>query len=405
MMLSAFANILTRLGLVRGGDRVVLAVSGGVDSMVLLECFRRTCESGQLVAAHVNHRLRGAQSDGDEAFVSEHCRRVGLECISHSQTGDQRSESELRTVRRGFLELVRAEYHCRWIATGHHADDNLETFLMRLIRGSSLTGLSGMRRVNGCWLKPFLEFSRADILEWAQSNGVQYREDRTNFQNLYYRNRVRQNLVPPLLDLAREFGGADAFRSRMQSLSSEVRELSQLARSQIDECYLQVVAESAYFIKLQIGRWESFVPIVRRGVVHRIIAKVSSVETSRRDVERTVEAIVLQSRGLSLTGGVEVSVSYGWAFFQSAPHRTALEALAAQEMPADRCFNIETSEGVNLTPIYTHVRLFQKGDRFQGTGNRVGRYLMKNRVPRLERPLVQVEVNSQSLRVTKILKP
>jgi tRNA(Ile)-lysidine synthase len=214
----------------------VVAVSGGADSVALLRALR-AC-GAPLIVAHVNHRLRGADSDADEAFVRELCMRLNVECrvksvdVAALAAGDN-LESTARRVRYEFFAEVANEIRAAWIATAHTADDQAETVLHRLIRGTGLQGLRGIARDkravgSGQWaetertegreqraesristsahcplptahlLRPLLALTRADVLAHLAEIGQAHREDASNADTRFTRNRIRHELLPLL---------------------------------------------------------------------------------------------------------------------------------------------------------------------------------------------------------------
>ena len=189
---------------------LIACVSGGVDSMCLLELLRRlSVERGfPLYAAHYNHRLRGDDSDGDEAFVRAWCEGRGIPLYTASgdvageaqRTGRGIEETAREMRYRFFFELSRRLQNA-WIATAHNADDNLETVLMRLVRGTGLKGLCGIPPVSGHLVRPLLGIPRRQIEDWCLENGVPHREDATNAQDGCTRNRLRHAVVPVLKEL------------------------------------------------------------------------------------------------------------------------------------------------------------------------------------------------------------
>lgn len=184
------------------GDTVVCAVSGGVDSVVLLDilCALRDALDICVRAAHFNHQLRGAESDRDEAFVRALCdaRGVALSigrgdvCARAARTGESIEEAA-RKLRYAFFDTLGGP-----VATAHNADDNLETVLLNLVRGTSLAGLCGIAPRRGQYIRPLLCLTRAQIAAYAQEHGLRYVEDSTNALDTCVRNRLRHHVVPLL---------------------------------------------------------------------------------------------------------------------------------------------------------------------------------------------------------------
>jgi tRNA(Ile)-lysidine synthase len=189
------------------GSRLLVAVSGGADSTALLVALASVArEFGlSLAAAHLHHGLRGREADADLEHVRGLCRRLGVpleaarwDTRSRMRREGLSGEGGLRTLRRRFLAAARARAGAAAIATAHTADDQLETLLMRLARGTGLAGLGGMRPRRGAWLKPLLGATREDITRDLRGAGVSWREDASNRERDAFRNRVRLDVVPAL---------------------------------------------------------------------------------------------------------------------------------------------------------------------------------------------------------------
>ena len=180
------------------GQRVVCAVSGGADSMALLWGMYLLKDSLELdiSAAHFNHRLRGEESDRDETFVREFCEGYGIAFISGSTQvvpGAKGLEAAAREARYAFLRSLPGK-----IATAHTADDNAETILMHLVRGTGLKGLGGITPVNGELIRPMLRITRCEVLAFLQEYSIPYVEDSSNGGDDFLRNRLRHHVMPLL---------------------------------------------------------------------------------------------------------------------------------------------------------------------------------------------------------------
>jgi tRNA(Ile)-lysidine synthase len=180
---------------------ILAAVSGGADSTAMLHML---LESGQkVVAAHYNHGLRSKSSDGDEVFVCAMCRKLGVPFVSgrgdvFAVSGGKSLEDTARKLRYAFLEREREKYKLDWIATAHNADDNVETVLMNMIRGTGLSGLCGIPYQRGNIVRPLLRISRDEILRYLRERNIPNRDDRSNFDTAFRRNYIRHEIIPEL---------------------------------------------------------------------------------------------------------------------------------------------------------------------------------------------------------------
>ena len=224
-MIEQFRKYIKSNHLINKGDRILVALSGGVDSMVLTELLRR--EGYDIAFAHCNFHLRGKESDDDEQFVREYAKRVGvklflrqfdtLDYVENNKVSVEMAARELRYA--WFNDLIRANENLNtseantqsvisterseWrnlrfnkLALAHHADDQIETFFINLLRGSGIKGLKAMQPCNGMYIRPLLWASREDIRSFAIENGIQWREDSTNSDTVYLRNKIRHELMP-----------------------------------------------------------------------------------------------------------------------------------------------------------------------------------------------------------------
>lgn len=196
------SQIITRYSMLGPGDRAGVAVSGGADSVVLLHVFHRLASTLALKLAvlHVNHGLRGAESDADETFVRELAGSLGLPFLStRAAPGPGNLEQEARLVRREFFASCRARHALSRIALGHTRSDQAETVLYRFLRGSGLAGLAGMRPVTADGLiRPLLGLNRQEVRDWARTEGFVWREDSSNTNDSFARNLIRNSVLPQL---------------------------------------------------------------------------------------------------------------------------------------------------------------------------------------------------------------
>lgn len=207
-MLENVRNTLKKHGMIAAGDRVVVGLSGGADSVALLIALLDLREELgiKVFACHVNHGLRDADSDWDELFVQEMCNGFGVSLKVHvadvqafAEAKKLGIEEAARKLRYAFLENARTRFKAVKIAVGHNLDDTAETVIMNLCRGAGLKGLGGIPPVNGRVVRPLIEVPRAEIEEYLKSREIKFVTDSSNQSSLFTRNRVR-NIVIPLLE-------------------------------------------------------------------------------------------------------------------------------------------------------------------------------------------------------------
>lgn len=184
------------------GAKLLLCCSGGADSVALLSLFSRlrSLMHITLLAVHVDHRLRGAESDADSDLVKELCQRLNIPVIVRRIEVGKGSglESRARNIRLGIFHELLELYRFDFIVTGHHNDDQTETMLMNLVRGAGLGGLAGIKPRSGDILHPLLCFGKAELVEVLESEGIPWREDKSNQDQGFRRNWIRHTLIPLL---------------------------------------------------------------------------------------------------------------------------------------------------------------------------------------------------------------
>ncbi|NLW51999.1 MAG: tRNA lysidine(34) synthetase TilS [Tissierellia bacterium] len=207
-MFEEFKRVIEEENLINDRDKVLVACSGGADSMTLLSLFLRFFENDtkRVEVAHINHCLRGDDSLRDQEFVEKSCIEYGIKC--HVKVCDIESLSKNeglgieemgRKIRYGFFHEITNGKKYK-IALAHNLDDQAETVLMRIIRGTGTEGLMGIRKSDGNIIRPLLNFSRREIEKYVLDNKIEFVQDNTNFENKYTRNKIRNQLIPYLED-------------------------------------------------------------------------------------------------------------------------------------------------------------------------------------------------------------
>ena len=200
-------------GMIKEGDTVIAGVSGGADSVCLLFVLWALQKKlrFEIKACHVNHGIRGEAADADEAYVKELCGHLRVPCRFFHENVEwiakkrkQSPEEAGRMVRREAFETMCREDGGTKIATAHHRDDNAETVLLNIARGTGLKGLCGIRPVYGRWIRPLLGLDRGQIEDFLTEQGITWCTDATNEEDAYTRNRIRHNILPALKDQVNE---------------------------------------------------------------------------------------------------------------------------------------------------------------------------------------------------------
>ena len=251
IMLTEFKKYIERYNLIDKDDKILLALSGGVDSMVLARLLimsQRDYETtsqrvemqsqsqSNLAFAHCNFHLRGEDSNRDERFVTDFARENNIPIyIKHFDTEAYAKENSLsiemaaRELRYSWFRELKETHGFNKVALAHHGDDQIETFFINFLRGSGIKGLKGMKPQNGFYIRPLLWSNRNQIENYAKENGIRWVEDYTNNETIYLRNKIRHQIIPlfdELKDNARQ-----SLNFSINCLSSE----NELYRSLIDE--------------------------------------------------------------------------------------------------------------------------------------------------------------------------
>ena len=318
-MLEQFRKYINDNHLINKGDRILVALSGGVDSMVLAELLRRC--GYDIAFAHCNFHLRGAESDGDEQFVRDYAKRVGVKLFVKQFDTIPYAESHKLSIEMAARELRYAWFNDLGfdkLALAHHADDQIETFFINLLRGSGIKGLKAMQPCNGLYIRPLLWASREEIKNFAIENGIQWREDSTNNDTVYLRNKIRHELMPVFDSIKPE--SREKILESVNHLSSE----NQLYRELLKEKISQIETKN--------------------GVLHSIqkFALQQPVISTERSEWRTP---VLSKQLL-----FEWIRTFGFSFFQCESIFTALDGESGKEFYSDEYQLVVEKESVDIFP-------------------------------------------------------
>lgn len=233
--------------------KLFLAVSGGLDSMVLLHLFQQL--PYEIAVLHCNFQLRGMESFGDQDFIQKYCDQNNIPFFTTQFDTDafakdyklstQVAARELRY--NWFYELLET-HQFDYVLTAHHADDNLETFIINLSRGTGLEGLIGIPEENDKIIRPLLPFSRDEILKYAKENYIEWREDSSNASNKYLRNKIRHDLVPILKEINPDF------LKSFQKTQSYLQESNEMVEDASIMIYQQVAKEEGNEIHFDLAQ-------------------------------------------------------------------------------------------------------------------------------------------------------
>ena len=232
--------------------KLLVAVSGGMDSMVLVDLFQKL--KFDFTLAHCNFQLRGAESDGDENFVAAYAKLNNIACfITKFDTSNYSKENKLstqvaaRNLRYNWFNEILEQEKFDYIVTAHHADDVAETFMINLSRGTGLDGLTGIPSQNGNIIRPMLPFSRKEIENYVLENKLKWREDSSNASDKYLRNKIRHHIIPVFKEINEAF--LQSFQNTLEHLNQE----QSLINDAVQMVYEKVVSEENQQLKINIS--------------------------------------------------------------------------------------------------------------------------------------------------------
>ena len=357
-------NFIEENNLFALNGKVLVALSGGADSVALLRVLidlGYTCE-----CAHCNFHLRGEESDRDEQFVRSLCQEHQIPLhVKHFETESYAKEKQIsiemaaRELRYAWFEELRKETKANVIAVAHHRDDSVETFLLNLIRGTGINGLKGIQVKNGNIVRPLLETSREDILNYLVFLNQDYVTDSTNFQDEYMRNKIRLNILPMMKEMN---------PSIMESIQDTAQKLADVAniynqnRKEILEISIQE-NNKEYILPIQTIL-NDLAPLT---LLHEWLVKYQFNSSQIKDIYQCLKQ---EQSGKQF-------ISNGWILLRDREHLILRQKVETENAPK---INIETFETDNdfvlikdkhiacldaekvVLPL--EVRKWKKGDKF-----------------------------------------
>lgn len=277
--------------LVEKNDRVVLGCSGGPDSVFLLEVFLKIREEYNLTLAlaHINHLYRGAEADRDENFVRDLGEKNGIQVFVKRKSMELMAKEEKitleeagREIRYSFFDEVLEKINGNKVALAHNLDDQIETFLFRLIRGSSLEGLEGINDRRDKYIRPINEIYKSEIIDYLDTNNIPYVVDSTNLENDYTRNSIRLDLIPFI-----EKRYNPKFKEKINSLLNEIREVNEI----LEVDYSKYIFENTLSVQELINEKSFYI----KGKIINYYLNKNGVSVSRRKIENIIN--ILSSGG------------------------------------------------------------------------------------------------------------
>jgi len=375
--------------------QVIVAVSGGVDSMVLLHLVRQVWPLSQIIVAHFDHQVRPSSGQVSN-WVKDQCRVLGIsQVVQEIRTGDKTSEEALRNERYDFLIRTKNKKGAQLVLLAHHANDQLETFLMRLIRGSGVDGLSSMAKKRGSFVRPLLSIAKSDLLAFAMENQISFCEDETNQNEFYFRNHIRKNLVPILTELSGRYGGEKKFLERVGLLTEEMQEIRKENRRLASQWISTHVRETPVWCLFSRHEWLILSGQQKKATALKLWKRFANDTLETKELKLLDESIRRQ-KTVVLSGDIKVITSCGVTYLITPKNQVNLDELRRQGPSWD----IFCRPG-KKTKLKELLKTAQGELRFLEAGDRFNQKKMKRRcldllIPAPERGLLPVVAKKDS---------
>ena len=321
-MLNTIRHDIRDYDLIRPGDKVIVALSGGPDSMALLHILKRLgLEAGfEIVAAHINHGLR-SEAEPEQQFVEEQCQSLHIPCYTAvidvrdlARQAKTSLEDAGRQARYGFLNTLLKDLGAQSIATAHHQDDQAETVLLHLLRGAGLQGLRGIMPRNGNLIRPLLQLSKAVLLSYLHEHKIDFCLDQSNQDQSFVRNRIRHQLIPLLQE---DYN--PRIVDNLNRLADIIRAENELIEEFMEKYWLQLVIEQdAHRLAIDYHGLASLPLAAQRRIVLRALSAAGGAAGwEGRDVEKVLELLkkMGSAKVLQFKKGVMINKSYDRIIF------------------------------------------------------------------------------------------
>ncbi|WP_026487085.1 tRNA lysidine(34) synthetase TilS [Caldanaerobius polysaccharolyticus] len=373
-------DTIKKYNMIRHGDKIIVAVSGGPDSVCLLHVLFRMRDNYDLslIVAHVNHCLRGTQAEEDMRFVQKMACDLGLPFYAKvedvakiaADTG-MSVEQAGRHVRYAFFRQLKEQLKADKIAVAHNMDDQAETVLLHLLRGAGVQGLTGMSPVSGDIIRPLIETPRRDIEAYIEENGLEYRVDHTNFQTHYFRNRIRIELIPYLKD---HFNKNIA--EALVQAADILREEDAYVQKNVLEIYKKICFKDKSGVQVELSEFERQDLAVKRRLIRKMVEDVkgNNLNLEFKHIEYIMEFIKRGQTGerVDIPGGICVGLQYG---------KIRVFSVAPVSKAPDFCYPLVIPGTTRISELNASVRAEVVADIQPDFKNRYRAYLDYDQIP------------------------
>ena len=437
MLLEQVRRTIDRYRLLDKGDRLVVGVSAGVDSMVLLHllsAYRQEFDLS-LIVAHVNHGLRPEESEKEMELVKKESERLGFtfeygqfNVKEFQKAGGISLQDAARRIRFHFFNVLLQKYNANKIALGHHADDQVETVLLRLMRGSGLKGLKGMLPIReGRVIRPLLEVWRREIESFAEEMKIPYLLDSSNLKKNYLRNQLRLSLIPLI---EKEY--QPNFKKIVLKTSTTLREENDYLERETEESYQKIVREGKDTLSFGFSEYQSLHPAIQWRIIQKMLGRIYTGEMILEEGEWLEVSQIYKkleqpspSFLLELPHGVCLEKRYDWVLMKKewvkqippfeveliSPGRTYIEEIEKEVMIEETSRNDKFKDLYGLPNVVLldyqnlqfplKIRNFRPGDRFQPLGvkgtQKLKEFFIDHKIPKFERPRIPLLISGEMI--------
>lgn len=362
-MLRRFVEEVETKSLFTADDIVLLAVSGGMDSVTMCELFHRA--GYKFAIAHCNFRLRDEASDGDELFVNKLAEHYNVpvysatfDTIGYAAENKLSIEEAARNLRYDFFDKILLKHNYKYVATAHHRDDAIETFFLNLMRGTGIVGLHGILQKNAKIIRPMLCFGRDEIEDFIRYNNIEYRTDATNATLDYKRNKVRHLLVPLFRQLA------PAFDRTMSANMQHIADVELIYKQQVEIKRRLIVQPYKEGFRISIQQLSSLIPL--RTYLYEFLSPFGFTETV---VANVIKALNTSSGKQFFAKNYYLIRDRDYLFVYPCGQEDELQMVM-----------IDENDSSISTPIVLHIQSFENTSSFKPMFDRYNAYFDKDKL-------------------------
>ena len=349
-------------------NKIIVGVSGGIDSMVLSDLLIKTKINFSI--AHVNYNLRGKDSLEDELFIKKYCKKNLIKFYSkshHFSLNKGSIQEKCRKIRYKYFRDLCLRHRYDFILTAHHLDDNIETLLINVYRGKKVDVFTGIEEVNKDVVRPLLIFSKDDIIDYAKKNKIKWREDKSNSQNIYLRNKIRNKLIPKIksIDPNYQINFVDLIKKSKKQREKNINYLAQLEKSYFKTHKSGIIESKKNLWKKYNIKSVEFILFRKYGFYKNSeIIKIIKAQTGKKIVSKTHEILSDRNSILIKEISIEINKTYDLNIgINNKPIKIILEKSKKSQKSNKK--NIYIDRNVNM-PL--KIRRFVSGDIFYPNG-------------------------------------